>query len=251
MMGVSEALQQLAAVCAGIEKSSSETDFTTATLLENVDEDTETGAVSMEMDVEIPFLENSDIDTEKAVSIEDARVKDNGALRIQFQARAFPENGEKDTISRSKSPSGVDHGSNNDIGHEEGQQKQEAQNPDQSPTEAVSQARRHSEPPDTDDLPPYRDPDRLQEVYELYSSFAEMTDALDVDVTPQTVRRYMIKYDIHEPSSNTASSSINALLNADPDSIPVGNTDQGPDAENESDEESISEVSSTNESASD
>lgn len=49
--------------------------------------------------------------------------------------------------------------------------------------------------------PAYRDPDRLQEVYDAHETFAEMTAALDVDVVPQTVRRYMIKYGIHDPAS--------------------------------------------------
>jgi hypothetical protein len=55
-----------------------------------------------------------------------------------------------------------------------------------------------------DGPPPYKNPDRLREVYEQYDSFAEMTEALDVDVTAQTVRRNMMKHGIHEP--NTADS---------------------------------------------
>jgi len=72
--------------------------------------------------------------------------------------------------------------------------------------------------PDTE-RPPYRDPTRLQEVYDEYETFAEMTEALDVDVTPQTVRRYMIKHDIHTPASETGSHSAELLLKMDPDSI--------------------------------
>lgn len=48
----------------------------------------------------------------------------------------------------------------------------------------------------------YRDPEQLQTVYEEYQTFEEMRDALGVDVTPQTVRRHMIKHGIHEVSSN-------------------------------------------------
>lgn len=50
--------------------------------------------------------------------------------------------------------------------------------------------------------PAYKDPERLEEVYEQYDSFAAMTEALDVDVTPQTVRRNMMKHDIHIPSKS-------------------------------------------------
>lgn len=53
--------------------------------------------------------------------------------------------------------------------------------------------------------PAYKDPERLEEVYEQYDSFAAMTEALDVDVTAQTVRRNMMKHGIHTP--NTAEES--------------------------------------------
>lgn len=47
----------------------------------------------------------------------------------------------------------------------------------------------------------YKDPDRLADVYDPDLTFDEMTDRLDVDVTPQTVRRYMIKYGVHNTDS--------------------------------------------------
>jgi hypothetical protein len=51
------------------------------------------------------------------------------------------------------------------------------------------------------DVPPFKDPDRLAEVYESCDTFAEMAETLEMDVTAETVRRYMIDYDIHEPNS--------------------------------------------------
>ena len=54
----------------------------------------------------------------------------------------------------------------------------------------------------TETIPAYKDPERLEAVYEECDSFAEMKDALDADVTAQTVRRSMIKHGIHEPASN-------------------------------------------------
>ncbi len=60
----------------------------------------------------------------------------------------------------------------------------------------------------------YRDPQRLQEVYETHETFQEMRDALGVDVTPQTVRRHMIKHGIHEVSTNPI---LDALRNASAD----------------------------------
>jgi hypothetical protein len=51
------------------------------------------------------------------------------------------------------------------------------------------------------DVPPFRDPELLAEVYESCDTFAEMTDAIGMDVTSETVRRYMIDYGIHQPNS--------------------------------------------------
>jgi hypothetical protein len=51
------------------------------------------------------------------------------------------------------------------------------------------------------DVPPFRDPELLAEVYESCDTFAEMTDAIGMDVTAETVRRYMIDYGIHQPNT--------------------------------------------------
>jgi len=55
------------------------------------------------------------------------------------------------------------------------------------------------------EVPPFKDPDLLASVYGSCDTFAEMAETLEMDVTAETVRRYMIDYDIHEPNSyNTA-----------------------------------------------
>lgn len=54
---------------------------------------------------------------------------------------------------------------------------------------------------DNQDVPPFRNPELLKEVYESHDTFAEMADAIDMDVTGETVRRYMIDYNIHQPNS--------------------------------------------------
>jgi hypothetical protein len=51
------------------------------------------------------------------------------------------------------------------------------------------------------EVPPFEDPELLAEVYDSCDTFAEMTDALGMDVTPETVRRYMIEHGIHQPAS--------------------------------------------------
>ncbi len=50
-------------------------------------------------------------------------------------------------------------------------------------------------------VPPFKDPDLLADVYESCDTFAQMAEAIDMDVTDETVRRYMIDYDIHQPNS--------------------------------------------------
>lgn len=55
------------------------------------------------------------------------------------------------------------------------------------------------------DVPPFRDPELLEEVYDSCATFAEMPAALGMDVTAETVRRYMIDYGIHEPTTYNTS----------------------------------------------
>lgn len=54
---------------------------------------------------------------------------------------------------------------------------------------------------DERDVPPFRDPELLAEVYESCDRFVDMAEALDMDVTGETVRRYMIEHEIHDPDS--------------------------------------------------
>ncbi|WP_318570830.1 hypothetical protein [Salinigranum marinum] len=50
-------------------------------------------------------------------------------------------------------------------------------------------------------VPPFRDPELLAEVYDSCGTFAEMADTLGMDVTAETVRRYMIDAGVHQPNS--------------------------------------------------
>lgn len=59
-------------------------------------------------------------------------------------------------------------------------------------------------------VPAYKDPAALRSVYEKCASFREMTDALGVDVTPETVRRHMIDCDIHDPHTSGPQSYVDA-----------------------------------------
>lgn len=66
------------------------------------------------------------------------------------------------------------------------------------------------------DVPPFRDTALLTEIYESCDTFAEMADAIEMDVTPETVRRYMIDNGIHEPTPYNTDDSANTTDDADP-----------------------------------
>jgi hypothetical protein len=84
----------------------------------------------------------------------------------------------------------------------------------ETPEEATtSETAAHNETASAENQPAYRDPDQLAAVYEPEATFAEMTDALGVGVTPQTVRKYMIEHGIHEPTTRAS----DALAETEPD----------------------------------
>jgi len=70
------------------------------------------------------------------------------------------------------------------------------------------------DPPDAD-VPPFRNPDLLAEVYGSCETFAEMADALEMDVSAETVRRYMVDYDIHQPGSYDTGESGDAVADSE------------------------------------
>jgi hypothetical protein len=53
----------------------------------------------------------------------------------------------------------------------------------------------------SEDVPPYDDTDYLRLLYESCGTFTEMSDRIEMDVAAETVRRYMIEADIHNPNS--------------------------------------------------
>ncbi|WP_372909891.1 hypothetical protein [Salinigranum sp.] len=67
-----------------------------------------------------------------------------------------------------------------------------------------------SELADTGGQTVHRDPEALARVYDEHETFAEMTEALDVDVGAQAVRKQMIRHGIHEPGSGDPNSDADA-----------------------------------------
>jgi hypothetical protein len=78
------------------------------------------------------------------------------------------------------------------------------------------------------DVPPFEDTDLLAGVYESCDTFREMADELEMDVTAETVRRYMVDHDIHEPNSyDTATSSDGDREANEGGATPARGTDAG------------------------
>ncbi|MBB6646676.1 hypothetical protein [Halobellus ruber] len=50
-------------------------------------------------------------------------------------------------------------------------------------------------------VPPYDDTPYLRRLYETCGTFAEMSERIEMDVSAETVRRYMIEADVHSPTS--------------------------------------------------
>ena len=91
---------------------------------------------------------------------------------------------------------------------EDGKLRRDSGAKSKTPTPAVGTkseltAEEESEETDSTDtqkeVPKYQDPEQLAAVYNEDATFEEMRQELGVDVTAQTVRKYMIKHGIHEP----------------------------------------------------
>lgn len=74
--------------------------------------------------------------------------------------------------------------------------RSEAQSGSATPEKEGPSATRHDR-----DVPPFEDTELLLKVYESCDTFREMADELGMDVTAETVRRYMVDHGIHEPNS--------------------------------------------------
>jgi len=73
--------------------------------------------------------------------------------------------------------------------------------PDQKSGDSSEGAGTRADSLDDRDIPPFRDAELLEDVYASCDTFAQMTEEIGMDVTAETVRRYMIDHGIHEPNS--------------------------------------------------
>lgn len=251
--GVSQAFHDIAVVLETLETTDYE--LTTATPVE--DELLDADSVSVEVGVRIPFIEDSlDETTSKSrLTPTDVYLQDDGSLHIDLQATVIQdtdtpqkpadaataeETEERDTTSKpnaTRAPVTDDKKRSDDPttatstpaaeaveqSTDDHQETSASKDPRDDAAPATCASDDTAEDPETNledaSVPAYQDPVQLRAVYDEYGTFAEMTEALDVAVTPQTVRRYMIQHDIHQPASNTGSRPAETLLEADPDTV--------------------------------
>lgn len=84
-------------------------------------------------------------------------------------------------------------------------------------------------------LPPYEDTDYLQLLYNENDSFGEMSQRIKMDVSSETVRRYMIEAGIHQPNSYDTA-SIDDEEDADTTEAPTADEDESPGAVDKADD---------------
>ena len=140
-----------------------------------VDDD---GTVRFALESTRRLVPTSEYDVE--VDPSDVAFKPGGALTITFSARTTIDAPER---SANRTSSRVD------------------PVPVHDTAAAAGETERTSATGSDGDVPPFKDPDLLSDVYESCDTFAEMADELEMDVTAETVRRYMIDYDIHQPNT--------------------------------------------------
>ena len=196
----------------GFTLPDSEAPMTLTTVLPNNKEYFADERLSVTLGIHFPFLRNLAIDNPEILSPSSVEIKEDGSLYVEFEATVdhqaestaeFTPPHERGTHELQREQRTTSRSKTDDV-------------PLTTSTEVKNTTHKNSQPRD-----PYRDPEKLEAVYETYDTFTEMTEALNVDVTPQTVRRYMIKYGIHEPASQSGTTPAQRLLDIDPDTIPA------------------------------
>ena len=220
MKGTSSAFRELASVIETVETGETVTADPDITSVTPVGEDLLADTrMSAEIKVRIPGIDFETIGGDVEIDPGDVELADDGSIRTSFVVTVEQtEDGER-TPTSEETTTAADQNFEPQVDDSTGESSDEPES-EVDAEETPSSGRDSDCEADGGSVthPPYRDPDRLQEVYETCDTFAEMTEALDVDVTPQTVRRYTIKHGIHEPSPKTR--TADSLLNSSPDSIP-------------------------------
>lgn len=154
------------------------------------------GTVELGFRVQLPLLSRGNTEG-LDFDVEDGAIDDDGSLTVTLVASSVDD--EDDSVDdHDATPSG------DGAGDPDGRLEDDSC-PDDGDTGDEDGGSDPGSESDEERSVAYRDPERLQAVYDAYDSFPAMTDALGVDVTPQTVRRHMIEHGIHEPGSGAPS----------------------------------------------
>lgn len=197
-----------------------------------VTNDEDDGALHATMTVPVFLGTAADDRLEPELPLE-ATVTDDGGLRVEFppSVLALPSTSESAITSRNHAVSITDDGlcvtvkltidQTNTPARPEGADDTEpigdAPGTDEPPTAELSgrasvtpgnhdsgsapEAAPALEAVRNEELPPYEDTDYLRLLYDTCETFSEMSQEIAMDVSSETVRRYMIDAGIHEPTS--------------------------------------------------
>jgi len=129
--------------------------------------------------------------SEEAVHVVDGDIILTVHLRIDPQKTdgAVPDSDDRETVDEGATPPPME-GSDPDDPESADPEADE----DSDPTSDLAAVRDES-------VPPYEDTAYLRRLYETCDTFTQMSDAIAMDVSSETVRRYMITADIHDPES--------------------------------------------------
>jgi hypothetical protein len=174
------------------------------------------GVLKSTIEVTVPLCGSDGLD--EGLALEDASLTEDGALAVEFTASdllTIPSTGRMTVLSEESfsvteggeicldidltiCPPGLDQHS--------GDVDEGPQPPRQPAPEGIEQRRdRESEFEETlqrdESVPPYEDTDYLEALYEACDTFQQMSERIEMEVSAETVRRYMIEAGIHDPET--------------------------------------------------
>lgn len=215
MTEISIAFHELATVFEALETAESDAELTSVSPSE--DNVLRQNVVTANARMRIPFLRVDATDNSTEMTAQAVSLTDDGALEVDLKLTTTAE--AQACVSEPRE--NIHSAATNETSAE----GEEAENT-QTDSESSPNTARETENEKQAARPAYRDPAQLEAVYETHKTFQEMTDALEVDVTPQTVRRYMIKHGIHTPSSTTRQRAATTLRKMDAEDVFEG---EGPE----------------------
>lgn len=194
----------------------------------NVDATTDGSTLRVTMELLVPLRSASTDETERGLTVETTELTDEGGLAVELAVPelvplpASPEptvevTGRTVEVTREALSVDLDlaiEPPDADAGGAEGRDADDIVTDgngepliEHGRHDAVSDAVSDAEPVDgleairDESVPPYEDVEYLRTLYAECDTFSEMRDAIAMDVSAETVRRYMIDAGIHEPTA--------------------------------------------------